>query len=58
MVERVHTIVIGAGVVGLAIARRLAPQAESLVVLEREDAIGTSPPTAASGLSSLGAAQG
>lgn len=41
MVEHVHTIVIGAGAVGLAIARRLPPQAESLVVLEREDAIGT-----------------
>lgn len=41
MIEHVHTIVIGAGAVGLAIARRLAPQVESLVVLEREDAIGT-----------------
>ena len=41
MVEHVHTIVIGAGAVGLAMARRLAPQAGSLVVLEREDAIGT-----------------
>ena len=41
MVEHVHTIVIGAGAVGLAMVRRLAPQAGSLVVLEREDAIGT-----------------
>jgi len=42
VVERVHTIVIGAGVVGLAIARRLAPDAGELLILEREDAIGTS----------------
>lgn len=41
MAERIHTIVIGAGIVGLAIARRLAPQAGELLILERADAIGT-----------------
>jgi L-2-hydroxyglutarate oxidase LhgO len=41
MAEHVHTIVVGAGAVGLAIARRLAPQAGSLIVLERANAIGT-----------------
>jgi len=41
MAERIHTIVVGAGVVGLAIARRLAPQAGELLILERADAIGT-----------------
>jgi L-2-hydroxyglutarate oxidase LhgO len=41
MTEHVHTIVVGAGAVGLAIARRLALRTGSLVVLERANAIGT-----------------
>lgn len=40
MADHVQTVVIGAGVVGLAIARELAPHGP-LLVLEREDAIGT-----------------
>jgi L-2-hydroxyglutarate oxidase LhgO len=40
MADHVQTIVIGAGVVGLAIARELAPLGP-LLILEREDAIGT-----------------
>ncbi len=40
MAEHVQTVVVGAGVLGLAIARELAPQG-ALLVLEREDAIGT-----------------
>ena len=39
--ERVDCIVIGAGVVGLAIARRLALEGREVVVLEAEGAIGT-----------------
>lgn len=39
--ERVDCVVIGAGVVGLALARRLAMQGREVVVLEREDRIGT-----------------
>jgi L-2-hydroxyglutarate oxidase LhgO len=38
--EQVDTVVIGAGVVGLAIARALAVGGREVVVLEREDAIG------------------
>lgn len=38
--ERVDCIVIGAGVVGLAVARRLALEGREVVVLEAEDAIG------------------
>ncbi|MBL6931053.1 MAG: NAD(P)/FAD-dependent oxidoreductase [Rhodospirillales bacterium] len=41
MGERVDCAVIGAGVVGLAIARKLAIQGREVIVLEREDAIGT-----------------
>jgi L-2-hydroxyglutarate oxidase LhgO len=40
MAEHVHTVVIGAGVLGLAVARELAPRGP-LLILEREDAIGT-----------------
>ena len=40
MADHVQTVVIGAGVVGLAIARELAASGP-LLVLEREDAIGT-----------------
>ena len=39
--ERVDCVVIGAGVVGLACARRLAMAGLEVVVLERADAIGT-----------------
>ncbi len=41
MVERVDSIVVGAGVVGLAIARELALAGDEVVVLEAADAIGT-----------------
>ena len=41
MAERVQTVVIGAGVVGLAIARALAMSGREVLVLEREDAFGT-----------------
>ena len=39
--ERVDCVVIGAGVVGLAVARRLALAGREVIVLEKEDAIGT-----------------
>lgn len=39
--ERVDCIIIGAGVVGLAIARKLAMQGREVVLLEAEDRIGT-----------------
>jgi len=39
--DRVDAIVIGAGAVGLAIARRLALSGREVIVLERADAIGT-----------------
>lgn len=41
MVEQVDTVVIGAGVVGLAIARSLAIAGDEVLILEREDAFGT-----------------
>ena len=41
MVEQVETVVIGAGVVGLAIARALAMAGHEVLILEREDAFGT-----------------
>ena len=41
MTDTVDTIIIGAGVVGLAIARRMAMAGHEVVVLEAEDAIGT-----------------
>src|SRR2546429_1976223 len=40
-VDRVDAVVIGAGVVGLAIARELALAGREVVILEAEDAIGT-----------------
>ncbi|HEY5898027.1 MAG TPA: NAD(P)/FAD-dependent oxidoreductase [Burkholderiales bacterium] len=39
--ERLDTVVIGAGVVGLAIARELALAGREVVILDAEDAIGT-----------------
>lgn len=41
MTEQVETIIIGAGVVGLALARALAATGREVLVLEREDAFGT-----------------
>ncbi len=41
MTDRVDCIVVGAGVVGLAIARDLAMSGREVVVVERADAIGT-----------------
>lgn len=41
MAEHIECAVIGAGVVGLAIARRLAMSGREVVVLEAEDAFGT-----------------
>ena len=40
-VDRVDAVVIGAGVVGLAVARALAMAGREVVILEAEDAIGT-----------------
>ena len=40
-IERVDAVVVGAGVVGLAVARALALAGREVVVLEREAAIGT-----------------
>ncbi|MGE3624070.1 MAG: NAD(P)/FAD-dependent oxidoreductase [Bdellovibrionales bacterium] len=39
--ERVDTIIVGAGVVGLAVARELASEGREVLVLEAESAIGT-----------------
>ena len=39
--ERVDSVVIGAGVVGLAVARALASHGREVVILEAEDAFGT-----------------
>lgn len=39
--ERIHAVVIGAGVVGLAVARALALQGREVLVLEATNAIGT-----------------
>ena len=41
MSEHIQTVVIGAGVVGLAIARKLAMSGREVILLESEDAIGT-----------------
>jgi L-2-hydroxyglutarate oxidase LhgO len=40
-VDRVDTVVIGAGVIGLAVARALAQAGREVLILEAEDAIGT-----------------
>src|SRR3954462_4517466 len=39
--DRVDAVVIGAGVVGLAIARELAMAGREVIILDAEDAIGT-----------------
>ena len=39
--DRVDCVVVGAGVVGLAVARRLARKGREVVILEAADAIGT-----------------
>lgn len=41
MTERVDAVVVGAGVIGLAIARRLALDGREVLVLERHDAVGS-----------------
>jgi L-2-hydroxyglutarate oxidase LhgO len=41
MTERVDAVVVGAGVIGLAIARRLALEGREVLMLERHDAIGS-----------------
>jgi len=41
VIEQVDAVVIGAGVVGLAVARRLALAGREVMILERHDAIGT-----------------
>jgi L-2-hydroxyglutarate oxidase LhgO len=40
-VDRVDAVVIGAGVVGLGVARAFATAGREVVILEAEDAIGT-----------------
>jgi L-2-hydroxyglutarate oxidase LhgO len=40
-VERVDAVVVGAGVVGLAVARALAMRGREVIILEAEDAFGT-----------------
>ena len=39
--ERVDSVVVGAGAVGLAVARALALAGREVIVLESEDTIGT-----------------
>ncbi|MCB1988402.1 MAG: FAD-dependent oxidoreductase, partial [Burkholderiaceae bacterium] len=41
MVDTVDCVVVGAGVVGLAVARALALQGREVLVLEAADAMGT-----------------
>lgn len=39
--EQVDCVVVGAGVVGLAVAREMALQGRETILLEREDSFGT-----------------
>jgi L-2-hydroxyglutarate oxidase LhgO len=48
--ERVDTIVIGAGVIGLAIARAIAQSKREVLILEAEDAVGTATSSRNSGI--------
>ena len=41
MTDKTDSIVIGAGVIGLAVARELAGQGREVIILEAEGAIGT-----------------
>ena len=41
MIERVDSVVVGAGVIGLAIARQLAMAGDEVIVLEAADMIGS-----------------
>ena len=41
MLESVECVVVGAGVVGLAVARRLAMSGREVIILEAEDLIGS-----------------
>ncbi len=41
MVERIECVVVGAGIIGLAVARRLAVAGREVLVLEAADAVGT-----------------
>ena len=41
MMERVDSVVVGAGVVGLAIARQLALMGDEVIILEAADLIGS-----------------
>src|SRR3546814_7720004 len=54
MTERVDCVVIGAGVVGLAVARRLAMAGREVIVLESADMIGTGPSSRNSEVSHAG----
>ena len=49
MIEKVDCIVIGAGVVGLAIARSLAMAGREVIILESENTYGTHTSTRNSG---------
>src|ERR1700722_10687359 len=48
--ERVDTIIIGAGVIGLAIARAVAARGREVLILEAESAIGTATSSRNSGV--------
>ncbi|MEY3426743.1 MAG: L-2-hydroxyglutarate oxidase LhgO, partial [Pseudomonadota bacterium] len=41
MMDQIQTVVLGAGVVGLAVARRLALAGQEVLLLESADAFGT-----------------
>lgn len=41
MVDRIDTLVVGAGVIGLAVARKFALSAREVLIVDRADAIGT-----------------
>jgi L-2-hydroxyglutarate oxidase LhgO len=41
MMDQIQTVVIGAGVIGLAVARRLALEGQEVLLLESAEAFGT-----------------